>query len=235
MKTFEVDNLTTIEANVLALIPQGEEFEFECDVVLFDHRVSNPQSAKVFITNELLFITYDSLIEKYSIRDLEVNMSGLKPEFNLVRIWAERVLSSYTKNDLLKININEKGKPAFDIAVRNGSILAYSFQTWALSKLIRSFRDDLEIDNKLYSMIRGDYTDFNNTTILYFIFMFVSYFLIILLFASRLPQILLTLLNWGFGIIAIMMGIWVYISMQKVLDGYKEFYRSFLIGRQRVK
>lgn len=237
-----MDELSTIEENLVRLMDPDDSITASFDVVLLDHQVMDRTTPRVYITFKRVFLVYDTAIESYGLDSIQIDMVGEPPRFNVIQSLLEpRYL--YANEDqenfrrmrsseaLFRLSILEERQVPKDMLLRNGALVQKSYQTWALGVMIRNQQARQQNEALLTHMLKDSFIMFNSRTVLTFSIITLTFFLMRLLLVPVLPDLIGTILDVMYGIVIIIMGAWLYTTVNKTMQKYQALYNSYMLDR----
>ena len=238
MNSFERDPLSTLEDNIKLRLTNGDQIEHRFLVVPLDTPVKDPDTPELIVTRTKLFHVYDEVIEEYMLNDLDMEILGERPKFTIWQILLEGNFSyslsapeDYMKlksgEHFTRLTINESQQVPKDFMLREGALVARGYQNWAFARLILNVRDNITTDATLLDMLKGWFVLFNQRTVVAFAGITTMYFLMRLLIIPLLPDFFAGILDVIFGILALLMGAWVVLSVNKNLERYQAAYGAY--------
>lgn len=238
MKSFKRDLLLRLEEDVSAKI--GSEYEpiHRFEVVPLDYNVVDYTSPLLLLYPEHLVFTYDDSIEVYNLDELEIDIIGSPPSFALWQVMiepsqtytptSEDLFAMRTSEYMLKVSIKPQNMVNKDFLLRSGELVAKSYKTWAMGRILLNHKNKIENNPLLFEMMEGNFQRFNRRTLLYFSGITLIYFMFFILLRGFLPSIINSALDVFFGVILLFMGYWLYVSLDNELKRFRTVYFTYM-------
>lgn len=247
MISIKRDELKTVQQQIKEKLNTQSEVALSFEVVPLDHQVRNSTTPTLLIIDRTMVFTYDDVIEFYELDNLNIELLGARPHFQLWRNLFESyqpytdetapvLIKNARDNEFTtRLAINEPQKVPFEFILRRDILVQKPYLTWAMYQTLLNYKNGLRKDENLEKFFVGNFNTFNQRTVLLFIAIFAGYFLIRVLLGGFLPQILQTILDIIFGLVSLLMGIWTYLSVQGNLDKHKITYDKYRTDESEVK
>lgn len=237
MISVRLDLLETKEANIVKAA-RGEEVLAQYEVVPLDTNVMDLNTPTLFLTKSFLILNYDEILEIYNLGELDIEYLGNEPRFTIPQqlmegkfYYSAERMEDLTKmrnyEELPRMAITEPNQVPKDYTLRNGIEVQKSYQVWSMVRMIQNIQRNQESEAMLQEMVEGNFTRFNQKTILAFLAIFGVYLVIKLLLFSYLPDLIDQILNFIFGALVIALGIWLWLTVSKNLMKFKSVYRGY--------
>ena len=240
MQAIRIDSNRKKEEILKEYLAKDETILHIYGVVPLDYRVANFLSPVFYISSKRLFFFFDEALEIYDLSNLDIDLIGDQPNFEIRKLVLENYPQYAFENrneieklklteGLTKISINEPKQVPKYFLVRKSFVIQKSFKTWALYQLLSNLKN-MKTDNEtLVEMLAGYFSAFNQKTVVNFVFVFSSYVLLKIIFSLLLPAIFNTIIDVLFTIILVFFGYWLYLSSDKNFKRYYRYYLSYTI------
>jgi hypothetical protein len=243
MIQIQLDPFKTAEQNVFDHMDEGDNIVHQFEVVPFDYRVNDRSTPTFFVTTKSLYFAYDDLMELIPLSGLEMDILGEAPKFSPWQLWFEgKSYYSETQGESFRklknatyysrLSFNEKGLVPKEFALRVGPNVAYSYQSWAMAQLLINQKNDLQVDQRLQELFKGNFSKYNKYTIGSFILVMLVYVLLKGLLGDWVEAIGV-ILDVLFGGVSAYMFWWIYKSMEKNLLRFKAVYDGYAVTYTR--
>lgn len=238
MNSIKRDELKTIEAQIQELTGDNSAIKIKFEVVPVDYRVIDMSSPTLYLHAGKLIFVYDDILEFYELNELNIDILGDNPSFEIYRLmfepqllYDEMNLSTVAKirdsEHMTKLSINENQKVPKEFVMRQQNIVQKNYKTWAMSQIIINYKNKITPDDRLQDILAGNFLNFNQKTVLIFIAIFIAYFVLKIIIGDLLPGIIQAILDGLFVIVLILMSVWTYLSVQRNLEIHKVTYKSY--------
>ncbi len=216
---------------------QGEKILKSFDIFSLDHKVNDPLSMRVLVTQLNLVVTYDDVIEIYKLGELDMSFNEVKPQFNIEGILFEGNfnLSENSSQKALDIR-NSENRVIFtfqegntlpkDILLRKEGKLEPNFKTWAMGQTIINAKNGV-FNRGIDEMLNGYFTTLDPSIAMKFIYVFLGYFFVKLISVSLLPNWLDTIVDVLFWIVLGIVVMYMYKMVRSTLSRYEKVYLSY--------
>jgi len=236
MQFKEIDVLPPIDLALKKLLPEGENILYNYPLFILEKEIEDHLLSEIFLTENYLILHYDFKLEFYELSKLEIYAFGDEPKFTL---WTQLIEQSYshTREDdkwfkdlcanesFYRILFNEIGEKPKTIVLRERDFTAKSYKSWALFQALVNHKSKTVQDPLLKEMTAGNFTKFNEKTILTFIGAALGLILISMLVSTLLPDIANTIFMYVFGIFCVLALVWTIMSIEK---NNKRFFAAYL-------
>ena len=238
MQGFRMDMTISQEQNVLKYLDKKEEVLYKFDVVPLDYNVVDFTTPRFYITKTKLIFCFDEGMEVFELSPLDISMIGEAPDFEINGLlftpsyiyskgYIKDIQNMKNSEKLTRISITEPKQVPKYFLLRSGTTVSKSYKTWALLQLMNNIKVGIEKNETLVEILNGYFSSFNNKTMLYFVWVFLGYVLLKLIFGFFLPPLASTIIDYLFGAVLIFISYWLYISVQRNLNRYKQYYLSY--------
>lgn len=212
---------------------------FSFDVVPLDHVVNDPSTPRIYISTNILLLSYDDIVEVYDLKTLQIYNTGESPSFNARKAFfslmgkydvneAENLVKLRETETLTKMTIDEPGVAPKDFLLRKDNMIQKPFQTWTMMRLILNTKNGIQNDPTLFDMLNNNFILFNQKTVIYFTFVSMIYIIFIWLLRNQLTGWMDLALDILYGLIILIMLIWLYFSYDKILKRYQSIYSGYI-------
>ena len=240
MKSFRWEGYKSIEETVQEILGNEDPVLLEFDVMPLDYSVNDTLSPKMFVTKTRLVLVVDSLIEIYNLREIAVWTLGSAPTFALTqqalepRIDYESSKTPLSKNidipdDFVRFAIMEKNTLQKEFILRKDNIPVKSYQTWAFAQFIKNLQRGYD-DYRLRHMISGSFSVFDGMFLVGAFLVFIVYVLISVLLGGILPDLLLSILDFLFAVVCVVVLGWMFWTIFVNMSKYRKVYDSYKIN-----
>ena len=241
MQSVKWDVSRTPEENIKETIGTTEKILYQFEVVPYDYHVENRFTPRFFLSQSKLMLQHDEILEIYNLKDLSFDFFGEPPRFTLWQQSMEGNFQYVNGNEeslnklkqaesVLRFSFNELNKVPKYFVFRTSTVVQKAFKTWAMAQIIINTKNRAENNVALEEMVGGVFSTFNQRTVLTFATVFTSYFLIRIIANWLIPGLLVQILDYGFALVVIAMGVWLYRSVSKNLKRYEGVYMSYKGG-----
>jgi len=241
MQSVKWDVTSTPEENLKEIIGTADKILYHFEVAPYDYHVENRFTPRFFLSTTKLLFQYDEVLEIYNLKDLSFDLMGESPRYTL---WQQAMEGSFLYENgnedsfnklrqaeaVLRFSFNEANKVPKYFVLRDSTVVQKAFKTWAMAQMIINAKNRAENNLILEEMIGGTFSSFNQKTVLMFALIFTSYFLLRMAANWLIPGFIVQILDYGFALVAIAMGVWLFKSMSKNLEKYEGVYMSYRGG-----
>lgn len=237
MRVYEVSSQYLPEAFLKTVLSPTDKVIYSYDIAVLEKDIIDFLSPKLLITGEVIAIYFDEKMYVYDLNSLEIYSMGEEPKFSTFgHLWESKHLysenlprefSNLLKDEtIFRINIKEESKTPISITLRKRDRLLQGYQTWALYQTIINIKNKVQRDIILEEMIGGNFSTFNQQTILLFVGVSIGFVILNLIFSITVfPEIISIILNMLFGGVISAMLVWTYLAIDK---NNKRFYNTYL-------
>lgn len=237
MVSYKVDPLETKAENIKR-VTQNEDVLSQFEVVPLDNNVLDLNSPTLFVTSSFIVHSYDEVLEVYNLQELDIEYLGDPPRFTIVQqimegrnyYMAERIenLQKMRANEHLpRMAITEPNQVPRDYTLRKSFEVQKPYQVWAMVRIIKNHQRHHQSESMLQEMVDGNFSRFNQKTIMAFIAVFIGYLFLKLFLFSFTPDIIDRVLNFLFGAVVLALGVWLWLTVTKNLEKFKAVYKGY--------
>ncbi|WKZ31242.1 MAG: hypothetical protein QY318_00510 [Candidatus Dojkabacteria bacterium] len=237
MISVRLDPLETKEANV-SKAARGEAIITKFEIVPLDTNVIDFVTPTLYLTQSHFIVSYDEILEIYNFGELDIEYLGEVPKFSIVQQFLEGKFYYFAdkREDLDKMRafeelprmaVTEPNQVPKDFTLRKGFEVQKAYQVWAMTRMIKNYQRNQSSEGMLQEMVDGNFTRFNQKTILAFVVIFVIYLLIRLFLYPIMPDVVNSALNFFFGAVVLALGVWLWLTVSKNLEKFKALYNGY--------
>ena len=231
-----INLLKNVRGNIQEILDEDDSILYEFEVAPLDHAIIDTFTPRMTISSKKLIFSYDTTLEIYNLADVQIDISGDTPQFSLIGQLTEGSYT-YSKNfpedfdkmrnneKLTRMSLNELKKPPRDFLFRRGNAVANSYQTWAMAQLITNVQKHVEDNEDLYEIVAGNFTRFRRRPVILFLVVLLAYFFLRVISQLWLPELISTILDFGFAGVLIAALFWIARSIE---DNNRRFKRIFM-------
>ena len=237
MRTVKKDPTFTESQNRGLIIEHRDRVLHQFEVLAIDNLVDPYMAAYLMITETLLIISRREDFLVYQLDDIQIEAVGNEPGTSLWQLMiesssqinpAQNWLQGLQDSDaVMKLRITGKDGIPSDYVLKEATNLLFNIQSWANIMHLVYIQSRQNIPGTLLEIEQGFFSRFNRRTVLAFIAVFIVYFILFYLQFSNDLGIISDIINWIFGVVLVLMGIWTALSFNKNLKRYSTFYKSF--------
>lgn len=238
MQSMKWEGLKPLKETIKDIIGVNEDIILEFEVLPLDYKVKDVMSPKFFVSDTKLILSIDDLLEIYELNSLEFFMIGGVPKFTLWEQMLEGNIT-FTRDDYpisekreisdnwFRMGFREINGLPREFTFRVGNFAGKEYQTWAMYQTIKNLKENID-DVEVYQMVYGNFSKFDSNILLYFFVAFLIFLFIKLLLIPILPEIIGTIWDWVYGIVALAMLGWTIISINSNVVRYRGIYQKYL-------
>lgn len=243
MQKFKWEGYKSIEETVQELLGPNDQILLNVDALPLDYKVEDVNSPKFFVSRTRLVFVFDSVVEVYNLREINVFLIGGEPNFSLVQQALEYrpdYVSSKTPlsktidmpDDFLRFAIKEQNVLQKEFVLRNGDFPAKSYQTWAFARYLKNLQFG-KTDYRLSDMVAGSFSFFDGIFLVGAFLVFIFYVFITVLFGSFLPDLLIRIIDSLFYIVCIVVLGWILWTVFVNMVNYRKVYEKYKVADMR--
>ena len=237
MQSIKLEVYEDTQDAVKELVGTQDSIVIEFDVIPLDHVVKDVLSPKVYLTRTRFILVVDNLIEVYNLNEIAVWTIGDAPNFSLTKqlleprldyIPSKTPLSKNTDipDEIVRFAIMERNSLQKEFVLRKGEIPAKSYQTWAFAQLAKNLQKGMD-DYRLRHMISGSFSVFEGLFLVGALAVFVIYVLISVLLGGILPSLIMSILDFLFAVVCIVVLGWMFWTIFVNIKNYRKIYTTY--------
>lgn len=204
MSLIKIDELKSLEKNILEAISDDESLLHQYYVICLDTFFREPEIESFIITDKNLHIIREGIIEKLPYESFDLEYTGTKPRFSILEDLfdatislsdTEKLKSFHDKNSLGTITITREGSIPNDYILVKGNSAGKVNQSWALFKIVDLIKNNSYTQTDadiLTEFIFGNFSLINKSFFKKIIIAFIIYFFLRLVI-TLITDILLVL------------------------------------------